>query len=1228
MPRGHGRTRSSVENVTGQRSRSLDRTRRSLGESNYKFFSEDHQISALVLGNTEQRCIIFTLLTPNVDAYFKLAAILQSFESPDKRKHCPSAALPESPPTIIFVINPQKEHITNLSEDKCSPDTSSAWNSSGMNVMSQSCNRNKRTKPLRSSFNTSASICSTADASSGSLSESLSPLGSDDLVNDICRVEKPLKKSSKKKGKKKGKSYKRSISKKDSPELGHCEESISSDPAAEISTGGPPTCLGEQISGNFSKKLKFPRTLINKDTTVDKNDCEASNQACSSTTMQSCISYDDEMEESKAVVSLPEGFAHEEFAIISTNELKSTPNMTDSPGSVPITVYGEQGINGNYQSSSISIHVHNDEGVVVGSMVDHLQNDFSRDCSKDVATRLPNMYRTGLDSSQELVSDSKGCDPLYGVDNDVSTACDASDSQWSYGVNAECTERAQCSGQASSSNDFHPVVSGKRGRAARKFTVHTGKDSNHPVWQKVQKVENPGCISKPNNVYALSPKIEAPAMDSGAKVRSDASSGTTKKVKTGKHLYAYEISRESCKASEINVKNKHISVSKQVNHYSGKGSCNSAVSHVRPSKTHVQQKKEVKILPQENHDGNIGSSLSFTCNVDSPKQMVKSTGFDLCLPVQQKEKEHTNEVVSSGNTCRMAGSITSSVACKQISPLTSTIVSSGQSPEVDMEVHANSNEFSCHRNMHDELCVMDRTDYQHMNTPAEYFHTGSTDINFGPLLQKWVPVVRKDEAMSKTEHVDKSTVPLVDECSSMLESKNDDVEVRPNIQGLVSFTEMEVQCSSRSGNNADCSSSGTDTSSDKLMYHSPGIGVPNDLEPQLPSKLKDQQCLKFENDLGKIVRAVDDTHKLHSATGAHLISGSPLAEFERFMRSSSPVISLRHHNKICLTCHGKQEAGSSVCLHQTYNISLASLWQWYEEPGCYGLEVRAEDNHKSKRLRDGFVEFRAYFVPYLSAVQLFRQSGSSYAFSNVETTMSCEADKASRSSSNSTSVPRFSVLLPQPHREVNQCPVQSTSSSINEVSDRSSKDPDLSDEDLIFEYFEHAQPPQRRPLLEKIKELVNGDQSSNSQMYGDPSKLECCSLHDLHPASWYAVAWYPIYRIPEGNFRAAFLTYHSFRHLIHQHASSNMAGDITRIISPVVGLQSYNAKKERWFQPRDLKSMDVKNGEASILPYKLLDERLRTLEHTASVMATAAVRKGDQRSINNHPDYNHFSSRW
>jgi len=53
----------------------------------------------------------------------------------------------------------------------------------------------------------------------------------------------------------------------------------------------------------------------------------------------------------------------------------------------------------------------------------------------------------------------------------------------------------------------------------------------------------------------------------------------------------------------------------------------------------------------------------------------------------------------------------------------------------------------------------------------------------------------------------------------------------------------------------------------------------------------------------------------------------------------------------------------------------------------------------------------------------------------------------------------------------------------------------------------------------------------------------------------YCVAWYPIYRIPDGKFQAAFLTYHSLGHWIHQSSSADGA-----VVLPVIGLQSYNAK--------------------------------------------------------------------
>lgn len=112
----------------------------------------------------------------------------------------------------------------------------------------------------------------------------------------------------------------------------------------------------------------------------------------------------------------------------------------------------------------------------------------------------------------------------------------------------------------------------------------------------------------------------------------------------------------------------------------------------------------------------------------------------------------------------------------------------------------------------------------------------------------------------------------------------------------------------------------------------------------------------------------------------------------------------------------------------------------------------------------------------------------------------------------------------------------------------------------------------------------------NGQMFGNPKSLEL-SLHDLHPASWYVVcslfnigacyylvallvcrcvklvlnfrycvAWYPIYRIPDGKLQAAFLTYHSPGHWIGQSSSAGKT-----VLVPVIGLQSYNDKVKEWY---------------------------------------------------------------
>jgi hypothetical protein len=64
---------------------------------------------------------------------------------------------------------------------------------------------------------------------------------------------------------------------------------------------------------------------------------------------------------------------------------------------------------------------------------------------------------------------------------------------------------------------------------------------------------------------------------------------------------------------------------------------------------------------------------------------------------------------------------------------------------------------------------------------------------------------------------------------------------------------------------------------------------------------------------------------------------------------------------------------------------------------------------------------------------------------------------------------------------------------------------------------------------------------------------------------------------------------------------------------------------ECWFQLRH--SANQAAGTPISNPSVILKERLRTLGETASLIARAVVNKGNQTSINRHPDYEFFLSR-
>ncbi|KAK4778813.1 hypothetical protein SAY86_006341 [Trapa natans] len=475
-----------------------------------------------------------------------------------------------------------------------------------------------------------------------------------------------------------------------------------------------------------------------------------------------------------------------------------------------------------------------------------------------------------------------------------------------------------------------------------------------------------------------------------------------------------------------------------------------------------------------------------------------------------------------------------------------------------------------------------RSDKEHTSTESS--RQKSTSVS---TAQKWVPVGTKTN-MSTVSH-NRSCISLGRYQAEVCQEETPIINTRCDSPLLTSKFESDDSLHKKGPSEPTENHNIAEEQNLILNFHS-----------SLPGRLG-----QLPTDLDRIAMAVDHACMAQLASEAlQIATGGPIAEFERLLHLSSPVLYISHSISSCNMC--PRNHSSPLCLHERPGIPLGYLWEWYQKHGNFGLEVQGKDYNNSKRLGIDRFSFRAYFVPYLSAVQLF---GTGKKQTRINLSEDSTIDEK-RENSTVSHLPIFPLLIPRAPRDKN-----------DEMASHSFESDKSYEADLIFEYFELEQPQQRRPLHEKIQELIRGDGPSQSKPYGDPSKLHSISVQDLDPRSWYSVAWYPIYRIPDGNFSAAFLTYHSLGHLVRRNGAEDC------VMSPVVGLQSYNAQGECWLQLRP--SIVSQTSEiASLDPSKILKERLRTLEEAASSMSRATVSKGgDGSSVNRHPDYEFFLSR-
>ncbi|KAH9781159.1 hypothetical protein KPL71_008354 [Citrus sinensis] len=193
-------------------------------------------------------------------------------------------------------------------------------------------------------------------------------------------------------------------------------------------------------------------------------------------------------------------------------------------------------------------------------------------------------------------------------------------------------------------------------------------------------------------------------------------------------------------------------------------------------------------------------------------------------------------------------------------------------------------------------------------------------------------------------------------------------------------------------------------------------------------------------------------------------------------------------------------------------FTLGDLWNCYCEWSAYGAGTPVV-------LSNG-EEITQYYVPYLSAIQIY-------------TNKSLVASRNPREDSDVVELESDSWSDDSGSDKLSRSLSNNSSRTWDGISEDSSVEQDgswlMTNKlgHLYFQYFEMASPYWRVPLTDKITELARNH----------PGITTLKSV-DLSPASWMAVAWYPIYHIPsrknEKDLSTCFLTYHTLSSIFQE----------------------------------------------------------------------------------------------
>ncbi|KAI4347398.1 hypothetical protein L6164_008213 [Bauhinia variegata] len=282
-------------------------------------------------------------------------------------------------------------------------------------------------------------------------------------------------------------------------------------------------------------------------------------------------------------------------------------------------------------------------------------------------------------------------------------------------------------------------------------------------------------------------------------------------------------------------------------------------------------------------------------------------------------------------------------------------------------------------------------------------------------------------------------------------------------------------------------------------------------------------------------------------------SGNSHSNLDRFLQCVTPVVPSRTLPQSCL--NDLNSLWQPLFKDTIEYFTLKDLWDCYNEWSAYGVGIPL--------MLESGETLMHYYVPYLSAIQIY--SDKSVAVSRIQRDdgdgAECESDSWSDDSGSDNLSRSFS----------------NSSKAWDAISVDSSCDQEGSWLTRVrlgytyLQYNEMSSPYWRVPLVDKITELARTH----------PALMTLRSV-DLSPASWMAVAWYPIYPIPsmknEKDLATCFLTYHTL--------SSSFQDDETMCNDINIGKDT-RCSEELGSVVAGEKSKKNKSGHKSLPPFGL-----------------------------------------